>query len=122
MAECFCSDPPPQAAQALKAQLWPLGLAGGCLDGEGSWRPQGRDRGRACEGPRAKKARTFELPVLYAGTLHNLPWGLRGCLQLLLGETGLAGGPSSRFPGPQLLGCCLCVGHSLAKCPGWLHL
>lgn len=102
-------------------------------------------------------------PVLPAVALHNLPWGLRGCLQLSSGETGSAGGPSGRFPGPQGVGgpsmsvldrqscaqlrplfhlgqrleggdfcwvtgmvetrvLCLCVGHPLAKCPGWLHL
>ena len=30
------------------------------------------------------------LPVV---ALHNLPWGLGGCLQLLLGETDPAGSP-----------------------------
>ena len=116
MAECSCSDPPPQAAEAPKAQPWPSGgchssrhatlaatfeasskawlgllggpgpgerapvesgrpppcrrivgrarvaaewprgLAGGCLEGEGSWRPQSRDRG-CSRAPRAHPAR-----------------------------------------------------------------
>jgi hypothetical protein len=39
-----------------------------------------------------------------AVALHNLSWELGGCLQLLSGETGPAGGPSGRFPGPQGVG------------------
>ena len=40
-------------------------------------------------------------PVFPAVALHNLPWGLGGCLQLSSGETGPSGVPFGRFPGLQ---------------------
>ena len=147
---------------------WLHGLAGDCLEGEGSWHPQGRDRG-CSQAPRAHQAEGVRGPgrrlhsfcsLLEPCTIscggygvvcscHQGRWAPHGgplaisldCREWVAIDISLRSAISCTMAASLALRVktgrgdycwvagmvetrvlCLCVGHSLAKCPGWLHL